>query len=87
MTIDQWKGYLFTEQLSAAAEQYELEVSCVKAPNVSFDFAQGARWCLQSELVRELEAALVYETKTDAVDCDCMGCLALQKLKEARGEK
>lgn len=87
----------FTEQLSAAAEKYELDVICVKAPNVSFDFAQGARWCLNSELVRELSEVLdslvmeiklagqvepgEYQHHSHLLEAK----MALQKLKEARG--
>lgn len=89
----------FEQHLSAAAEssltrynhkdqwiQYEMR-TCGR-----LSFKEGARWALQSELIKELEAALkqchlemkVTVWREEQVFYDIEQ--ALQKLKEARGE-
>lgn len=93
----------FQEQLSAAAESYVADVKNDDDEMKDyFSFKAGARWSLQSELIKELEAALVNANKKLGVYYDqtkgeysggpeCSQLIlslkgSLQKLKEARGE-
>lgn len=95
---------IFQQQLSAAAE-LELtnqHISREYRSDAFNIFEAGARWALQSELIKELEAALVNVNKKLGVYYDqtkgeysggpeCSQLIlslkdSLQKLKEARGE-
>lgn len=97
MTIDQWKGYLFTEQLFKAADNQLWKVESnednyYSAAQLQDTFIEGARWRLNSELVREMHdmlliAKVCFENFTEQKVIVEEINKTLHKLTEARGEK
>lgn len=82
----------FSQQLSEAAEEYNADHEFY---SVSLAFERGARWTLNSELIKELEAAFkkiesgeaTYYSRDGVEPTDTeVAAQALQKLSEARGE-